>query len=251
MPPNSPTRADRRGTSALAASLVTATVVAATTAAATALAAAAATATAVAIAIALVLALALPARAQAVFGLVELMQTLAQVRAGEATFIERRTVTMLERTLESSGRLSFEAPDSFVRETLKPRREKFAIVGNTVTMSMGTRTRTVPLDSVPEAAVIMEAIRGTLTGNREAIERNFVPGVGGSAERWSLELKPREPRLRELVIAVRLVGEKALVREVTVAMADGDRSVMTIEPIEPTKSSVPGAPAARPASPRN
>ena len=42
---------------------------------------------------------------------------------------------------------------------------------------------------------------------------------------------PREPRLRELVIAVRLSGEKALVREVSVAMADGDRSVMTLEPL--------------------
>ena len=189
----------------------------------------------------------LPAHAQAAFDIIELMRTLAQVKAGEATFTETRTVAMLERTLQSSGRLSFEATDSFVRETLKPRREKIAVVGNSVTMSIGsgtgTRSRTVPLDSVPEAAVIMEAIRGTLTGNRDALERNFTPTVGGTPQRWTLELKPREPRLRELVIAVRLVGERALVREVTVAMADGDKSVMTIEPITATPSTL-----ARPAS---
>jgi outer membrane lipoprotein-sorting protein len=171
---------------------------------------------------------------QGPFDLAQLMQTLAQVRAGEASFTEKRSVAILERTLESSGRMSFEAPDTFVRETLKPRREKIAIVGNTVTMSLGTRSRSVPLDSVPEAAVIMEAVRGTLTGNREAIERNFTASVGGTAQRWSLELKPREPRLRELVIAVRLRGEKASVREVSVAMADGDRSVMTLEPLVAT-----------------
>ena len=193
--------------------------------------------------LALLAAGAAPARAQAQFDLLQLMQTLAQVKAGEATFTETRTVAMLERTLQSSGRLSFEAPDSFVRETLKPRREKIAVVGNSVTMSLGARTRTVPLDSVPEAAVIMEAIRGTLTGNREAIERNFTPSVVGTPQRWTLELKPREPRLRELVIAVRLVGERALVREVTVAMADGDKSVMTIEPITTTPPS-----SAKPAS---
>jgi len=192
------------------------------------------------------LALVVPAaRAQGAFDLVQLMQSLAEVRAGEATFVERRTVAMLERTLESSGRLSFESPDTFVRETLKPRRERIAVVGNTVTMSLGQRSRTVPLDSVPEAAVIMEAIRGTLTGNREALERNFTPTVGGTPQRWTLELKPREPRLRELVIAVRVAGERALVREVTVAMADGDKSVMTIEPI----TAVPAA--ARPASAAN
>jgi outer membrane lipoprotein-sorting protein len=178
-------------------------------------------------------ALAWPVRAQAGFDLVQLMRTLAQVKAGEATFVEKRSVAMLERTLQSSGRLSFEAPDTFVRETLKPTQERIAIVGNDVTMSRGTHSRTVPLDSVPEAAVIMEAIRGTLTGNRAALERNFSASVSGTPQHWALELKPNEPRLRELVSSVRLSGAQALVREVVVAMADGDRSVMTIEPVVP------------------
>jgi outer membrane lipoprotein-sorting protein len=182
------------------------------------------------------------ARAQSAFDLAQLMQTLAQVRAGVATFTETRSVAMLDRPLESSGRLSFESPDTFVRETLKPRREKIAVVGNNVTMSLGSRSRTVPLDSVPEAAVIMEAIRGTLTGNRDAIERHFTPVVSGTPQRWTLELEPREPRLRELVSAVRVAGEKAVVREVAVTMADGDRSVMTIRPVAPD-----AAPDARPA----
>ena len=169
--------------------------------------------------------------AQAGFTLVQLMQTLAQVKAGEGTFVERRTVQMLERTLESSGRLSFEAPDTFVRETLKPRRESVRVVGNNVTMSQGTRSRTLSLDAAPEAAVIFEAIRGTLTGNRELIEKHFKAVVSGNAERWSLELVPREVLLRELVLSIRMSGVRALVREVLVVMADGDRSVMTIEPV--------------------
>jgi outer membrane lipoprotein-sorting protein len=169
--------------------------------------------------------------AQAGFTLVQLMQTLAQVRAGEGTFVERRTVQMLERTLESSGRLSFEAPDTFVRETLKPRRESVKVVGNNVTMSQGNRSRTLSLDAAPEAALIFEAIRGTLTGNREALEKNFKASVSGSTERWSLELVPREVLLRERVVSIRMSGVRALVREVLVVMADGDRSVMTIEPV--------------------
>ena len=171
------------------------------------------------------------ARAQtAPFDLTELMQLLAKVRAGEAVFTEKRSVAMLERTLESSGKLSFEAPDTFVRETLKPRQERLAVVGNMVTMSSGQRSRTVPLDSVPEAAVIVEAIRGTLTGNRDAIERHFSASVTGNAVRWTLELVPRMPRLRELVTSVRVSGQQAVVNEVVVAMADGDRSVMSITP---------------------
>jgi hypothetical protein len=170
------------------------------------------------------------------FGIEQLMQTLAQVKAGEASFTEVRTVTMLEHTLESSGRLRFEAPDTFVRETLKPRREQVAVVGNTVTMSLGARSRSVPLDSVPEAAVIMEAIRGTLTGNRDAIERHFSATVAGNAARWTLALVPLDARLREQVGSVRISGQQAALREMVVAMADGDRSVMTIAPIGPSKA---------------
>ena len=200
-----------------------------------------------------------PARSQAAFDLGQLMRSLAQVKAGVATFTETRTVALLERTLESSGRLSFEAPDSFTRETLQPRRERIAVVGNTVTMSQGSRSRTMALDSVPEAAVLMEAIRGTLTGNREALERNFKTAVSGTAHSWVLDLVPRDWRVREQVVSVRVTGRQAMVREVAVAMADGDRSVMTIESAAAgSKTTEPASagsrttePAAAPSGPRS
>lgn len=178
----------------------------------------------------LAMALAVPLHAQA-FDLPELTQLLAKVKSGEATFTEKRSVSMLERTLESSGRLSFSAPDTFVRETLKPRHEKVAVVGNMVTLTSGTRTRTLRLDAVPEAAVMTEAVRGTLTGNRQALERNFLATVTGGPQRWTLELVPIEPQVRERVARVQIVGQQSFVREVTVAMADGDRSVMTVEQV--------------------
>jgi hypothetical protein len=170
------------------------------------------------------------ARSEA-FDLAQLMQLLAQVASGEARFTERRTVAMLERPLVSSGRLWFQAPDTFVRETLKPRTERFAVIGNTVTLGEGSGSRTLALDSVPEAGIVVEAIRGTLTGNRAALERHFETRVSGSAERWALELVPRDARLRAQVASVRVSGEQAQVRELRVALADGDHSVMTIEPI--------------------
>jgi outer membrane lipoprotein-sorting protein len=183
--------------------------------------------------------------------LAQLMQALGRVKAGEATFTEERRVAMLEQTLQSSGKLSFEAPDTFVRETFKPRRERIAINGNTLTMSQGTRTRTMALDSAPEAAVIVEAIRGTLTGNKEVLERNFNISVSGDTQLWFLELVPREARLRSQVISVRVAGQQGVVREVLVTLPDGDRSVMSIAPLVATAPAVPNTaakPAARPAS---
>jgi outer membrane lipoprotein-sorting protein len=169
--------------------------------------------------------------AAAAFDLAALMQMLARVKAGEATFTERREVAMLDQTSEVSGRLSFQAPDVFVRETLKPRHERLAVNGNVVTMTQGTRSRTMALDAAPEANVVVEAIRGTLTGNRETLERYFEASVAGSPEQWSLELVPREARLRGQVASVRVTGRDVAVREMQVLLADGDRSVMKIEPV--------------------
>jgi outer membrane lipoprotein-sorting protein len=173
-----------------------------------------------------------PRDAQAeAFDLGALTTLLGRVQSGEATFVETRRIEMLDRTLHSSGRLSFKAPDSFVRETLKPRQEKLAVEGNTVTMSLGERSRTMQLDASPEAAVIVEAVRGTLTGNRATLERLFETTVSGDARAWTLKLVPRDLRLRGQVSAVQVSGREAMAREVQVQLADGDRSVMTIEPV--------------------
>jgi outer membrane lipoprotein-sorting protein len=164
------------------------------------------------------------------FGLEDLMRTLASVKEGEASFTERRTVAGLDQPLLSSGRLSFTAPDRFERVTLKPRREALQVNGNTLTMSQGSRSRTLALDAVPEAQIMVEAVRGTLTGNQAALQKYFSTQVGGAAERWSLDLKPLDAKLRGTIAAIRVSGRQAEVQEITLELADGDRSVMKIEP---------------------
>jgi hypothetical protein len=170
------------------------------------------------------------------FDLGALMALLAGVKSGEATFVETRRIEMLDRTLVSSGRLSFKAPDVFVRETLKPRHEQLAVEGNTLTMSLGERSRTMQLDASPEAAVIVEAIRGTWTGNRGVLERLFETRVSGDARQWSLELVPRDLRLRGQVASVRISGREQVASEVRILLADGDHSVMTITPVRASRA---------------
>jgi len=177
----------------------------------------------------LALTLLLAAGAAQALDLDSLMKLLGQVKAGEATFTERRVVSQLERTLESSGRLTFAAPDSFVRETLKPRRERLEVSGNTLTVTQGSRTHTMALDASPEAVAIVEAIRGTLTGNGASLQRHFTTQVEGDLERWTLELVPREARMRGQVAQVLVSGRQAQLREVKILMPDGDTSVMRIE----------------------
>jgi hypothetical protein len=174
----------------------------------------------------------------------ELMAVLAQRRGGEASFVEQRFVKGLDQPLRSTGTLSFVAPDRFTRSTLEPRAESVSVEGNAVTMKRGGRTRVLTLDAVPEAAALVEAVRGTLTGNGATLQRLFRTALGGTTEQWVLDLTPIEVSLYNQVRIVRLMGKRADVLSVEVQLADGDRSVMAITPMVASAAPV-AAPASR------
>lgn len=181
---------------------------------------------------------ALPAAALDLQGL---MGLLGQRQSGEASFTEQRFVQGLDAPLESSGVLSFVAPDRIMRRTLKPRAEAMAVEGNTVTLSRNGRSRSFALDATPEMVALIEAIRGTLTGNAATLSKYFRTRVDGTAERWTLALTPIEPQLASAVRAVTVGGQGGEVRSVELLLAGGDRSVMQIEP---AAAAAPAKPAA-------
>jgi outer membrane lipoprotein carrier protein LolA len=180
-----------------------------------------------------VLTLAAAAPARAAFGFDELMVTLAQRKSGEARFAEERFVSGLDQTLNYTGTLSFSAPDRLERQTLTPRRESFIVEGNQLTLQRGERVRRLALDSVPELAAMVAAMRGTLSGDGSVLRHYFKATVDGSATRWTLMLVPLDQRLLGVVRLLRIDGMHADVRVVELQLADGDRSVTTIEPVAP------------------
>lgn len=160
----------------------------------------------------------------------ELMGLLAQTKAGEARFVEQRHVQGLGRPLQSSGTLSFTAPHRFARQTLLPRPEAMVVDGNQVTLTRNGRSRQMALDAVPEMALLVQAVRGTLTGDAAALRRAFKLSLNGQLAQWSLQLEPQDARLAAAVSYIHVTGRRGELRGVEVQMADGDRSVMTIEP---------------------
>lgn len=164
------------------------------------------------------------------FDLPELMGLLAQQKSGEARFTEQRFVRGLEGPLDASGVLSFTAPDRLMRRTLSPRPETMSVEGNTLTLSRSGRTRTLALDSMPELLGMVEALRGTLSGNTQGLQRYFRSTLSGSAGGWTLDLEPIDPRLAAQVRSMRLSGRGGEVLGIDMEFIGGDRSVMRITP---------------------
>lgn len=170
----------------------------------------------------------LPAQA---FDLGTLMGQLALRGSGEARFTEQRFVSGLEQTLQSSGHLSFQAPDKLARHTVLPRAESFVVEGNRLVLERGGRVRQMALDSVPEIAAIVAALRGTLSGDSTVLHQHFRPSLSGQAGQWTLTLVPLDERLAGVITQLRLGGSRADLLTVEVLLADGDRSLMKIEPL--------------------
>ncbi|MET0541030.1 MAG: LolA-related protein [Variovorax sp.] len=164
------------------------------------------------------------------FDLGELMGLLARQRQGEATFTEQRFVHGLEGPLYASGTLSFTAPDKLTRRTLSPRAESMVVDGNNLTLTRSGRSRSMTLDSVPELLGMVEAMRGTLSGNGAVLQRYFRSTLAGSADKWTLDLAPLDERLAAQVTSLRLSGRAGEVLGVEMEFRGGDRSVMSITP---------------------
>lgn len=182
----------------------------------------------VALAISAVLPLA--ALSQGTFGIDALFKLLGHHDALRATFVERKFVKQLDGPVDSSGELSFDAPATMVKRTLKPRPETVRMDGQKITVERGSQQRTFSIDEHPEIAVYVEAIRAALAGDQTALQRYYEPSVEGGAASWKLTLAPRDPKLAQQVTSIILSGKHGTVRQVEVRLADGDYSVMSIEP---------------------
>ena len=178
--------------------------------------------------------LSLPALA---FDLPSLMALLGRSR--DAEFSEQRFVKGLDQPLSASGTLSFVAPDRFVRKTLLPRAETMAVEGNSVTLTRSGRSRSFALDAAPDMVGMIEALRGTLTGNAQTLQRYYKVETSGSAEQWSMLLTPLDAGLAAQVRSIRMAGRRADLQSVEMQLADGDRSLMAITPLPVDAAALP------------
>ena len=160
-----------------------------------------------------------------------LMQRLAETRFAHASFVEQKSIAMLEQPVESSGELFYSAPDRFEKRTLQPKPEVMRLEGNMLVVEQGRKKRVLNLDRYPEVAAFVASIRGTLAGDRAALEENFTLSLSGSEQDWLLLLEPKADKIRKLLKEMRISGSGGALLSIAVEQADGDSSFMTITPI--------------------
>jgi hypothetical protein len=161
------------------------------------------------------------------------MGLLAMRRHGRVEFIEQHFLAVLNRPIESSGEMRYDAPDRLEKRTLEPRAETLLLDGGELTIERHGHRRQLDLHSHPEILPFVESIRATLAGDRSALERMFEVTFAGSVQRWSLVLEPLDAKLSHTVKQVQIEGSKDQLLRVEIRQADGDRSLLTLRAAAP------------------
>jgi outer membrane lipoprotein-sorting protein len=170
--------------------------------------------------------------AQAAYDIDQLMTDLAGQKGGRARFVEKRHVALLDKPVQASGEMVYSPPDRLEKRTLLPKVETMVLDKDTLSMERGQRKLTINLQSRPEALAFVDSIRSTLSGNRQSLEQNYALKLQGESAQWVLTLVPSEPAIAALLQRITVTGSKSQVRHIEYLQVDGDRSEISIEPIE-------------------
>ena len=166
--------------------------------------------------------------------LATLMAGLQQVKSASARFIEHKYVHMLTRPLESSGTLTYAAPNRLEKVTLAPTRESILLQDDELS---GTRSNghrySVSLSDQPDIAALVEGGRSTLAGDLPTLERYYEVASNGTRAGWQLMLLPKDKDVRAKVDLIRIMGAGTALQEIDVLEADGDHSEMSVVPAAP------------------
>ena len=175
----------------------------------------------------------LPMQAQAVgWDIDALMRGLAKHEGGRARFVETKTIAMLDKPVVSTGELNYVPPAHLERRTFKPKPELMILDGDQLTLERGERKVSIRLKDQPEALAFVDSLRGTLAGDKAALEKNYKLVLNGSEERWTLDLLPDDQRIAAFVLRITFSGSKNHVERIKYLQADGDSAVMTIEALD-------------------
>ena len=146
--------------------------------------------------------------ASAAFDVAQLMGDLAKLKGGKAKFVEKKYISLLDKPLISTGEMNFTAPDRLEKRTLTPKVETLLLDKDMLSIEREKQKLTINLSNQPEALAFIDSIRGTLTGNRAVLEKNYLLHLSGTQDKWVLTLLPSEQKIAALVLRIIVSGSK-------------------------------------------
>jgi len=121
------------------------------------------------------------------------MQMLARVQESQATFTEVKIMAGLTRPLQGTGRLFYRRPSHLEKVTFEPQPERLVVDGNRLTLAEGNAPpQIIELNGEPVIRTLVDAMRGTLSGDLASLQRSYRVSIEGEIAAWRLNGRSHE-----------------------------------------------------------
>lgn len=158
-----------------------------------------------------------------------LMSELSKVKSVQSTFNEAKSMSMLNEPLQSSGTLSYKAPDFVEKRVLSPQTSYYIVSGDQVTIGTAqNQERQIVLFQYPALEAFIAALRATLAGDLKTLKEYYDVQFEGSRENWTMHLSPQDEEMQNFVKQIAMHGSGNRVKQVVTVEPNNDSSTMTI-----------------------
>lgn len=163
------------------------------------------------------------------FGIEELATLLHRDQPANAQFREEQHRQVLKAPLRRSGELHFTPPALFEKRVLQPAAETYRLDGDTLTVLLPqSRPRQISLRNQPLLGGLLKGFKAVVSGDLVALTPDFESTVNGTAEDWTLTLRPVQPDVARYIENIEVLGNRSEPRRFTVVERNGDRTVTDI-----------------------
>jgi len=155
------------------------------------------------------------------------------------TFVEYRFSRLLRKPLRTSGSLEYRSDGVLARNVDSSYHEVTEVDGDVVRITRGEKpTRTISLERAPQLRVILASFRALLDGRLTPLQSDFEITLSEQDARWTLTLKPREPRLARQLTRIDVYGAGDRPACVEALEPDGDGALTWLGEVPPSDASL-------------
>jgi len=154
-----------------------------------------------------------------------LQRLLQDAPKREVRFQETRESPWLSAPIESTGSMS-SSPTALEKKVEKPRRETWRILADRMQLvdAASGSVKEIMLSEAPAVAALAGALRRTMAGDLQALDKDFRLEPGGDSRLWTLQLTPRRPDIARFIKQLELQGTGSELQVIVILETKGDRT---------------------------
>ena len=156
-----------------------------------------------------------------------IIRGIATPRDTPIPFVERRTNRLLTEPLLLQGEILFSTDGTLLKQIGEPFDERITISARHVELRRDNKVRRLSLDRRPDIKAFYVGMQALLAGDALALFESFDVIATRDANNWSLDLAPKEKKLRKFVARMKITGTADQVQTVRTEQPDGNWQEMS------------------------